>query len=241
MARDLTRTLIWRPNEEERRGGSRQRDYYYREYPTQGYQTYRQPYQQPYHPYRRGGPQRPRPQRRFNEFNKPLRIIPQEEFLRLKAEGYGRFYIDKQIRRKTPMVFVTYDGVLRGLILRRMSYNLDLLANGEKIRINKLDIKYCYKQSHEPRILPYIQIDEEVKALGLGPEMDPSRRYQIDDRVLIQCYRERRPIVLVLRGGEVFGGVIDWFSKYEVKIELPSRRCVVCFRHAAYSLGVAAY
>ena len=170
-----------------------------------------------------------------------MRFITQEEFLRMKAEGYGRLYIDKQIRRRTPMVFVLYDETVRGIIMRRMPYNLDLLVNGERRRINKLDIKYCYKQAHEPKILPYIEVDESVKALNLGPEMDPSKRYQIDDKVLFQCYKERRPIILTLRGGEVIKGVIDWFSKYEIKIELPSKKSVICFRHAAYSLSVAIY
>jgi sRNA-binding regulator protein Hfq len=137
------------------------------------------------------------------------------------------------------MVFVMYDGILRGLILRSMPYNLDILTDGNKVRINKLDIKYWYKRSHESLVLPHIDYDEEVRSLDLSAEMIPGKRYQIDDKVLVQCYREHRPILMVLRGGEMVGGVIDWFSKYEVKVELPSRRCVICCRHAAYSLGIA--
>ena len=163
-----------------------------------------------------------------------------EEYAQMKAEGYGRSYINKQIRKKTPMMFALYDGKIPAVIIRRFTYDLDLVISGrERKRINKLDMKYCYKQSHEPNVLPYISYNEEVRAMNLQPIENKAERYHIDDPILLQCYRERTPITLTMRGGEVFNGVIDWFSTFEIKVEFPSRRSVVAFRHAAYDFKVS--
>jgi len=151
----------------------------------------------------------------------------------MKAEGYGRLYINKQIKKKTPMIFELYDGKISAVIIRRFRYDLDLLIGGNKRkRINKLDMKYCYKQSHDSRVLPEVSYNEEVKALNLQPTENKAERHIIDDHILLQCYRERTPVTLTMAGGEVFNGVIDWFSKFEIKIEFPSRKSIVAFRHA---------
>jgi len=157
----------------------------------------------------------------------------------MKAEGYGRLYINKQIKKKTPMVFELYDGRMPAVIIRRFTYDLDLLIDGSgRKRINKLDMKYCYKRSHESKVLPEISYNEELKALNLQPTENKAERYDIDDQLLLQCYRERTPITLTMRGGEVFSGVIDWFSKFEIKVEFPSRKSIVAFRHATYEFKI---
>jgi len=157
----------------------------------------------------------------------------------MKAEGYGRLYINKQIKKKTPMVFELHDGKISAVIIRRFTYDLDLLINRrERKRINKLDMKYCYKQSHESKVLSEISYNEEVRAMNLQPTENKAERCQIDDQVLLQCYRERTPVTLTMMGGEVFSGLIDWFSKFEIKIEFPSRKSIVAFRHALHDIKV---
>ena len=137
------------------------------------------------------------------------------------------------------MVFASYSGRIPAVIIRRFTYDLDLLINGrERKRINKLDMTYCYKQSHESKVLQHISYDEEVKALNLQAIETQAERYHVEDQVLLQCYRERTPVTLTMKGGEVFDGVIDWFSKYEIKVEFPTRKSIVAFRHAVYNFKV---
>ena len=166
------------------------------------------------------------------------RNMTSEKISRAKAEGYGRHYIQKQIRNKTPMIFEMYDGPIQGVILHRLPYNLIIRSGRERLTINKLDIKFCYKQKTLERIRPHIQIDAAVQSKQLAPVVERSERYHIEDRLLLECYRNRYPVTVTLRGGEIIPGIVDWYSKYEIKLEVKKRQGVLVFRHAIYHLEV---
>lgn len=153
---------------------------------------------------------------------------------RTKKEGFGRLYMDKQLREKTPMAFVTYDAAVEGVLYKRLVYDLDIMVGEEKVRINKLFIKYCYKQEHADIVSQFLQWDAAVRAQSL-PALKPRKeRFQIDSRHLALARKNKWPIRLTLRGGEVFQGPIDWYSAFEIKMNLGERGSVVLFRHAAY-------
>lgn len=178
---------------------------------------------------------KPRPQPR-RAAKKP-RLTLQER--RAKREGFGRLYMDKQLREKTPMVFVTYEGPVRGTIQKRLVYDLDLNAGGEKVRINKLFIKYCYKAVDEEAVLKHLVVDEALRAQNLQPIKPRKERFQIDTRHLAMARQKKLPLKIVLRGGEIFIGNIDWYSHYEIKLSLGNEEgAVVVFRHAAYDYEV---
>lgn len=156
-----------------------------------------------------------------------------------RDEGYGRLYIQKQIRRKTLMVFELYnETITEARVIRLMRYFLTLLINGEKRNINKLDVKYCFKQSDVCKVRPFIEYDEWIRDKNLLPVVDKNERFRADKRLIAKCYREDIPVTIILRGGEIISGNIDWYSKYHVKVRLPSRRSVVTYLHAYYDLEV---
>lgn len=179
---------------------------------------------------RRSSQQRRPPQNR--------RPLTPEEISRAKAEGYGRHYIQKQIRNKTPMVFEVYGETLEGIILHRLPYNLIIRAGRERRCINKLDVKYCYKQKAGDRFVATVRIDDSVRSQNLGSVMEADERYQVEDRVLLECYRNRYPVTITLRGGEMISGVVDWYSKYEIKLDVKKHSGCLVFRHAIYHLDV---
>lgn len=168
---------------------------------------------------------------------KKPRLTLQER--RAKREGFGRLYMDKQLREKTPMVFVTYEGPVRGTIHKRLVYDLDINTGEEKVRINKLSIKYCYKAADEEAVLKYLAVDEALRAQNLQPVKPRKERFQIDTRHLAMARQKKLPLKIVLRGGEIFTGPIDWYSHYEIKLSLGNEEgAVVVFRHAAYDYEV---
>lgn len=170
-------------------------------------------------------------------FSKKPRMSPQER--RTKREGFGRLYMDKQLREKTPMVFVTYDGSVRGTLHKRLVYDLDINSAGEKVRINKLQIKFCYKAADEETISKFLAVDEGVLAQNLPPVKPRKERFQMDTRHLAVARQKKLPLKIVLRGGESFTGNIDWYSHYEIKMSLGGEEgSVVVFRHAAFTYEV---
>jgi sRNA-binding regulator protein Hfq len=218
-----SKTLIWRPDRESRKSiGPQAKPPADRNRRSQ-----------------RGGYRRNnrRPMRGRGRQRQPL---SPEKLAQIRAEGYGRSYIQKQIRRKTPMVFELYDENVEGIIVRRLTYALDVLVKGAVRRIEKIHIKYMYKQEGVSQIIPKIEINEKLREQKLVSIAPQSERYQVEDRILSQCYKEQIPIAFTLRGGEIIKGRIDWFSQYEIKVNVNQGKAVVVFRHSLHSFEMGA-
>ena len=163
----------------------------------------------------------------------------------MRAEGFGPAYVKKQNQLKTPMIFGLYGledypvRIVEGRILRGYTYILDLLLAGERFRVEKINLMYIYKVADQVEIAPNISCDQSIQKLSLGPARRKEERYEIDEEMLIRCFKEKRMMTLVIRTGESFTGYIDWFSNYEIKIRLDFvRKAVVIFRHALYRASV---
>ena len=157
----------------------------------------------------------------------------------IHAESHGRAYVQKQIRKKTPMIFELYGEHIEGIISRRLTYTLVVLVNGEVHHLEKLGIKYMYKQDEMFQVVQDIGVDADLKAQNLVSIVSRSERLQIDNRVLARCRKEKIPVRLTLRGGEIITGVIRWFSQYDMKILLAHGGNVIVFRHGLHRLEIS--
>lgn len=167
------------------------------------------------------------------------RHLSPELLTQIRAESHGRAYVQKQIRKKTPMVFELYGEHVEGIISRRLTYSLAIVSvNGEVHHIEKLNIKYMYKRDEMPLVVQDIEVDADLKAQNLVSIVHKSERFQVDDRVLARCRKEKIPVRLTLRGGEVITGIIRWFSRYDMKMILAHGGNVIVFRHGLHSLEI---
>ena len=168
------------------------------------------------------------------------RQLPPELLTHIRAESHGRAYVQKQIRKKTPMVFELYGEHIEGIITRRLTYALAVVSvNGEVQHLEKLNIKYMYKREEMAQVVPDIEVDAELKAQNLISIVHKSARFQVDDRVLVRCCKKKIPVRLTLRGGEIITGVIRWFSQYDMKMLLAHGGHVVVFRHGLHRFEIS--
>ena len=168
--------------------------------------------------------------------------IPDEE------PTFGDLYIQKQIRLQTPMFFGLYDHALVPAMITeftkydfvlQVALNPDSIgAEGESRELPKTDVKYCYKAEDATGIQSIINYNEEIKKQNLKPIVQPSKRYSINTSVIIQARRARRTIEVTMLEGEVFRGLVDWVSRYEIKMILENGSKVVVFRHAICNFKV---
>lgn len=167
------------------------------------------------------------------------RHLSPELLNQIRAESHGRAYVQKQIRKKTPMVFELYGEHIEGIISRRLTYALAVESlGGEVHHLEKLSIKYMYKQDEMSQVVQDIEIDADLKMQNLESIVHKSERFQVDNRVLARCRREKIPARLTLRGGEIIVGLIRWFSQYEIKILLVHGGNVIVFRHGLQSFEI---
>ncbi len=168
------------------------------------------------------------------------RHLSPELLSQIRAESHGRAYVQKQIRKKTPMVFELYGEHIEGIITRRLTYALTVESlNGDVHHLEKLNIKYMYKQDEMSQVVQDIEIDTSLRTQDLASVAHKSERFQVDNRVLARCRREKIPVRLTLRGGEIIVGLIRWFSQYEIKILLAHGGNVIVFRHGLHSFEIS--
>ncbi len=163
-----------------------------------------------------------------------------ELLTQIRAESHGRAYVQKQIRKKTPMVFELYGEQIEGIISRRLTYALAVVSVNEGVHhLEKLNIKYMYKRDEMPQVVQDIEVDTDLKVQNLISIAHRSERFQVDDRVLARCRKEKNPVRLTLRGGEIITGVIKWFSQYDMKVLLAHGGNVIVFRHGLHSFEIS--
>ena len=168
------------------------------------------------------------------------RHLPPELLTQIRAESHGRAYVQKQIRKKTPMILEVYGGHVEGIISRRLTYTLAVISvNGEVHHLEKLNIKYMYKQAEMSQVVQDIEVNTDLKAQNLTSIVHKSERLQVDDRVLGRCRKEKIPVRVTLRGGEIITGVIKWFSQYDMKMHLAHGGNVIVFRHGLHRFEIS--
>lgn len=146
---------------------------------------------------------------------------------------FGDLYIQKQIRLQTPMFFGLYNhGLLPATITEFTKYDFVLQGEGERQELAKTEVKYCYKAEDSTDIQSIIRYNEEIKAQDLSPIIQRKKRYSINTRAIIQARRARHTIEVTMLEGEVFCGLVDWVSRYEIKMILENESKIVLFRHA---------
>ena len=156
-----------------------------------------------------------------------------------KQLSFGDLYILKQINFETPMFFaLSNDFQLPATVLEMTLSHLTLNSNGKEQHIPKTDVKYCYKDIDAERVQAAIDIDEEVKAQQLTQLTSDAQTCEIDTEAVQDARRNKSPIGVTLREGEIFRGLIDWVSPYEIKLILSNGAKVVIFRHAIYTLSL---
>ena len=146
---------------------------------------------------------------------------------------FGDLYIQKQIRLQTPMFFGLYNHtVLPATITDFTKYDLVLQGERESQELPKTDVKYCYKAEEATKIQAIIRYDAEIKKQDLKPIIQPKKRYRINTRTIVRARRTQQTIEVTMLEGEVFRGLVDWVSRYEIKMILENESKIVVFRHA---------
>ncbi len=156
-----------------------------------------------------------------------------------KQLSFGDLYILKQINFETAMFFALYRDVqLPAIVLEMTLTSLTLNSNGNEQVIIKTDVKYCYKDMDAEKVQASVEIDEAVKARKLAALQKGEEGYLLDAEAVQNARKRGDLIEVTLREGEIFRGIIDWVSPYEIKLILNNGAKVVLFQHALYELKV---
>ena len=170
--------------------------------------------------------------------NTPARTTDTQEQAS-KQLSFGDLYILKQINFETSMFFALYNQVqLPAIVLEMTLTSLTLNTNGKEQVIAKADVKYCYKDVDAENVQASVDTNDAVKAQQLKQLLPDDEGYEIDTETVLRARKNGYPIEVTLREGEIFRGIVDWVSRYEIKLILENGAKVVIFRHAIYNFEI---
>ena len=154
-------------------------------------------------------------------------LMPEEQ------QTFGDLYIQKQICFQTPMFFGLYNHTLLPVTVTGFTkYDFVLQGELERQELPKTNVKYCYKAEDAADVQSIIRYNDEIKEQNLKPIIQRKKRYSINTRTIVQARRDRHTIEVTMLEGEVFRGLVDWVSRYEIKMILENESKIVVFRHA---------
>ena len=172
-------------------------------------------------------------------------------------------YFDKQIREKTEMVFIGYGEtvdctIIKGLVFEWLlsvpsggaqtsesggesSLTQKSTHNDERDRRKKTDFWCCYKQREAEKVKATMVTDLAIVNQKLEPIIPRKDRYKVNDEILKTSRASKSPITVVLRTGQVFTGIVDWFARYDIALILSNNGGKVkIFRHGLHNVKVDA-
>lgn len=158
---------------------------------------------------------------------------PKSESTLDEQPTFGDFYIQKQICLQTPMFFGLYNHtLLPATVTGFTKYDFVLQGETERQELQKTDVKYCYKAEVATDIQSIIHYNEDIKTQNLKPIIQRRKRYSINTRAIVRARQARCTIEVTVLEGEVFRGLVDWVSRYEIKMILENESKILVFRHA---------
>jgi len=154
----------------------------------------------------------------------------------------ARLYIDDQAKAQTPMVFVTGEGELHATVIESGMYEHLLRVDGEPTPVTKLTLEYHYKQVDAVTVAEKIGHDASADTEGQPSTLLHHAAFRRLSNRDLWLYRQQHiPVRFTLRRAAQFTGLIEWFTPYEIKLNIGLRgedgtASVILHRHAVVRL-----
>ncbi|MEO2004813.1 MAG: hypothetical protein ABGY41_12015, partial [Candidatus Poribacteria bacterium] len=142
------------------------------------------------------------------------------------AEAYAdvaKLYIEDQAKAQTPMVFVTRDSEIPATVVEYGMFVHLLRIDGEPTPVTKLTLQYHYKQIDADTVAEKILTDEVALAKNDPTPLPFNLEYHMPNRDLWISRKQGIPVQITMRTGVAFCGLIDWFTPYEIKLNIGFR------------------
>lgn len=107
-------------------------------------------------------------------------------------------------------------------------------ADGTVTQVPKHEVKFLYPAERSERVAPLLKVDEKVRRQGLEPILTPSLRHHIKNKSLFPLMMEKTVVFVTTLEGDVLRGLVDGFTRYEIRIKLKGGVSVNVLRHAVF-------
>ena len=154
-------------------------------------------------------------------------------------------WFEKARREEIPLYFSLYHEDFVATIAKINKYDLHLhILSGpsdppnpaELEVVQKLEIKYCCKASLREQMYEAMSIDSSIQSQSLHPMKTIKKRYRVPGGLLKNVRNNKADITATMRGGEVFKGRVEWYTRYEIKLILENGAKAMIMKHALLNI-----
>lgn len=126
--------------------------------------------------------------------------------------------------------------IVEGVIEKMEPYDIVFVdAGGRRRGMPKTSIKFFSSAEIEAKQLErLIKEDRKVRSWGLGPIIPKGARNHIKNKTLFPLMRNREVVFFTTLEGDVIRGIIEAFSRYEIRVRMKGGVPIVLMRHAIY-------
>ena len=153
-------------------------------------------------------------------------------------ENYDKSIFDQMEKEGDARIFHLHgQRVISGQIKENKKYDLIFQPEtGEEEEIPKLHVKFVYHKKYEEELKKLIKRDPRFKENKSTPIRTPSKRNHIKNKTLYPLMNKKTLLFFSTLEGEVFGGIIGGFTRYEITILGKKGVPVTLLRHAVYDV-----
>lgn len=152
--------------------------------------------------------------------------------------AYQHSVFDQALDSQQPWEFHLHGcRIAKARILETTTYDLKVDIDGQgKEDLPKIQVKLLYPADLSESIRELLNIDMEIKALGLQPILSPAERHFVKNKTLFPLMKEHQEVCFTLLEGETIKGIIAGFSRYDIIVHLQEGVPITILRHSIYNL-----
>ncbi len=153
-------------------------------------------------------------------------------------ENYHKSIFDQMEKEKETYVLHLHGNkVISGEVKTNKKYDVIFKSeSGKEEELQKHNIKFLYLKKDEQVVKKVIKVDKNVKEKKLGPIINPRKRNHIKNKTLFPLMQERVLLFFTTLEGDIIGGIIGGFTRYEIQILGKKGIPITLLRHAVFDL-----
>jgi len=154
------------------------------------------------------------------------------------AENYQKSIFDHMEKEgETWTLCLHGNRVVSGTVKTNKQYDVVFLSeDGIEEEIPKHNIKILYLKKDEAEVQKGVKTDDGVKKKKLEPILNPQDRNHIKNKTLFPLMNERVLLFFTTLEGDMLGGIVGGFTRYEIQVLGKKAIPVILLRHAVYDI-----
>jgi sRNA-binding regulator protein Hfq len=145
-------------------------------------------------------------------------------------------YLFKQLRDKSALVFVCYNGIVTGKIQTIGDYEIKLLQR--KLPLAKLGILYFFKPDAANVVKSSVTINKTISTQKLRLPRLFENRISLPEEEIGNAFNSKLIVGIALRNGHVFKGTIHSNGIFSLRLDIGTNKRIVIMKHSIFAFKV---